>query len=110
MNAHTKVLNYFIQQFATADMIPVAITYKWHRLKANSMRSFIVNTVHDSDITELHPEEHDIYKDITKQSYTTDVYKYFDVVYGHRFYIPLGVEYKSGSNWGYDDALKEKLY
>jgi len=49
----TNVYNYPIQGFATAEIIPIALVCAWHRMK--SLKSFIVNTVHDSVIAEVHP-------------------------------------------------------
>ena len=110
VNDNTKVRNLPVQQFATADVIPVAITYKWHRMKANKMESFMVNTVHDSDITELHPEEVDLHNEITKQAYLSDVYFYMDRVYNYRFSLPMGVEIKAGTHWGEENGIKEILF
>lgn len=107
---NTKVRNLPVQQFATADVIPVAITYAWHRMKAANMQSFMVNTVHDSTITELHPEEVDQYIEITKQAFLQDVYFYFDRVYNYQFSCPLGVEIKAGDNWGDENGIKEVLF
>jgi len=74
------------------------------------MLSFIVNTIHDSDISEVHPDEIELYKDITKQSYIHDVYNYMYKVYNYKFDCPLGVEWKGGTNWGLDNIVEEELY
>lgn len=107
---NTKVRNLPVQQFATADIIPVAMTYMWHLMKANNMKSFMVNTIHDSTITELHPDEVNLYQDITRLSFLDSVYYYFDKVYNYRFDCPLGVEIKAGTHWTEDDGIKEVLY
>lgn len=102
----TNICNYPVQSLATADIIPIAIVYMWHRLHIANLESFIVNTVHDSIILERHPEEKEAVRAIGKQSFTYDVYKYLDIVYNIKWNIPLGIGTKSGKNWGDGKEVK----
>ena len=95
----TQICNYPIQSFATAEIIPIAIVYTWHLMKAANMRSFLVNTVHDSVIAESPPEEREQLDRIFIESFTTRVYTYLEEVYGYTFKVALGVGIKRGSHW-----------
>jgi len=75
-------------------------------MRAAKMESFLVNTVHDSSIGEVHPDEKELYSDISVQSYTDDVYNYLHNVYKIDFDVPLGVEVKIGSHWGQGEEYK----
>lgn len=94
----TNICNYPVQHFATAEIIPIAICYLWQLMRP--LESFMVNTVHDSVISELHPDEQGEYKERAKYSFTTLVYHYLKEVYDVEFNVPLGVGVKIGHNWG----------
>lgn len=94
----TTIMNYSIQSFATAEIIPIAIVYLWHLMR--DMESFINNTIHDSAITELHPDEEDEFKECALHAFTTLVYYYLKQVYDVEFNVPLGLGVKIGENWG----------
>ncbi len=96
-----------IQSTATADIIPIAITYLWHEMKARGMKSFIINTVHDSSITEVYPPERELYEKLVVQCYTHRVYKYLKDMYGLDWTTPLGVGIKTGKYWG--DGEEQKI-
>ena len=64
------------------------------------LKSFIVNTVHDSIISELAPGEEAEWTRIIKAAYTTCVYDYLRRMYGYDFRAPLGVSYNIGAYWG----------
>ncbi|MEE8598399.1 MAG: DNA polymerase, partial [Dehalococcoidales bacterium] len=94
----TNIMNYPIQSFATAEIIPIAIVYLWHLMR--EMESFMNNTVHDSTVTELHPDEEEEFKECALHAFTTLVYYYLYEVYGVEFNVPLGLGVKIGDNWG----------
>lgn len=102
LNVKTAVYNYPVQALATAEIIPIAIVYFWHRLKEAGLDEFcyIVNTVHDSIVCEIHPDHVDEIVEIAKQAFTLDVYNYLSVVYGMEFNVPLGIGVKVGTHWG----------
>ena len=100
----TNIKNYPVQHFATAEIIPIAIVYQWHLMKA--MESFLVNTVHDSVISELHPDEHEEFRLVSKHSFTYLCYHYLKEVYDVEFNVPLGIGVKIGDNWGCGHELK----
>jgi DNA polymerase I-like protein with 3'-5' exonuclease and polymerase domains len=79
----------------------------WYRLRSLEARSFIVNTVHDSIVAEIHPDEQDMWRSVIQAAFTTDVYLYLEKVYNFKFSLPLGVGYNIGERWGDGE---EKLY
>lgn len=100
----TSIYNYPVQAFATAEIIPVALVCAWHRMK--NWQSFLVNTVHDSIIAELHPEETKAWHELSKQCLIEDSYKIISALYGTRFTVPLGAGVMIGKNWA-DQQAKE---
>lgn len=100
----TNICNYPVQHFATAEIIPIAVVYLWHLMR--EMESFLVNTIHDSAIAELHPDEVEMFKEYSMYAFTHLVYYYLAVVYGVEFNCPLGVGVKVGRNWGKGDEVK----
>lgn len=100
----TNIKNYPVQHFATAEIIPIAVAYMWHAMK--TMESFLVNTIHDSVIAELHPDEHQQFTDYSLHAFTTLVYHYLQAVYGVEFNVPLGIGVKIGEHWGTGSEVK----
>lgn len=96
----TSIYNYPVQSFATAEIIPIALVYCWHRMRSHKLRSFLVNTIHDSIIGEIHPDETGAFTEIARQSLTSDCFVYLQRVYNVAFTVPLGCETKIGSHWG----------
>jgi len=104
----TAISNYPIQYFATGEIIPVAVTYLWHRLRSHGARTYLVNTIHDSAIAEVHPEERELFKELSVQSFTHDVYNYLRDVYGIDFNVTLDAEVKIKPNWSDNDTWRNK--
>jgi DNA polymerase I-like protein with 3'-5' exonuclease and polymerase domains len=100
VNVTASVYNYPVQSLATAEIIPIAVVYLWHRLRHLEDKVMLVNTVHDSVVAELHPGAADEFREIVKLAFTDDVYRYLRRVYGMDFDVPLGSECKIGTHWG----------
>jgi len=103
----TNIYNYPIQGFATAEIIPIALVCAWHRMA--NIKSFLVNTVHDSIIAELHPDEVGVWHEIAKQCFITDTYDVLRKLYGISLTIPLGVGVLVGSHWSNDTAKASEV-
>jgi len=87
-----------VQSFATADIVPICLIYIDKMLEANKMQSCIVNTVHDSVVLDIHPDETDkVLKiiDRTNDRLISIVNKKWNI----DFNIPLLLEAKIGPNW-----------
>ncbi len=102
----SSICNYPVQSLATADIIPIALVYMWHRMKEHNVTSFIVNTIHDSIIMEVHPDEQEIIHDLGVDSFTYSVYNYLSSVYGIEFNVPLGIGSKFSEFWSEGEETK----
>lgn len=102
VNVTTAVSNYPVQYLATAEIIPIAVVYLWHRIHDNGLqdRVKLVNTVHDSVPMEVAPDTGEQLKPLIKQSFTHDVYNFLSKVYGLDMQVPLGVGLKYGEFLG----------
>lgn len=112
INVTTAVCNYPVQCLATAEIIPIALVYLWHRIGAEGLDEYMrmVNTVHDSAPTEVHPDYVPQFTELAKQSFTRDVYNYLEKVYKLDFTVPLGVGMKVGDHLGEGDELKWNIW
>jgi DNA polymerase I-like protein with 3'-5' exonuclease and polymerase domains len=102
----TSICNYPVQAFATAEIIPAALVWFWHRLKRSGLRMFITNTVHDSIVVELPPEEVEEFHKLSKQALINDVYFMMESLYGVKLVVPLGAGVTTGTHWGSKDETK----
>ncbi len=103
VNVESAVDNYPVQALATAEIVPIAVVYLWHRIGDEGLDEFIriVNLVHDSSPAEVHPDHTEDLKRLAKQAYTHDVYNYLSKVYELEFdRVPLGIGLKIGEHWG----------
>jgi len=100
VEGNTNVRNYPIQYLATAEIVPIALVYAWHVMKAAKMKSFIINTIHDSIIAEISPDEIALFEGIMKDSLEKFPVTYLKSLYGIDFNVPLGADIKSGTHWG----------
>lgn len=100
-----SICNYPVQNLATAEIIPIALVAIWHILKRKEMQAFLVNTVHDSVISECPPEEREELYEISKWAFLWWVYEFLDVCYDLQFNVPLGVGYQAGPKWSSGDSV-----
>jgi len=94
----TQIKNYPVQSFATADIVPISLIYIDKLMGINQMQSCIVNTVHDSIVIDVHPNETEkVIKVInrTNEILTSLVNKKWNI----DFNVPLLLEAKIGPNW-----------
>ena len=113
LNVKNSVYNYPVQALATAEIIPVALVYMWHRIKDEGLddRIVVVNTVHDSVICELAPDAVEDYERISIQAFTHDVYRYLEDVYLMKFdFVPLGVGITTGTHWSEGEEKAYNVY
>lgn len=92
----TQIKNYPVQSFATADIVPIALMHIENLLK--DMKSCIVNTVHDSIVIDVHPEEENqvVYIiDKTNKELPSLIQSRWNI----DFNVPLLLEAKIGPNW-----------
>lgn len=103
----TNIYNYPVQGLATAEIIPIGLVCAWHRMK--DMRSFLVNTVHDSIIGEIHPEETELWHEVAKQCLINDCYMILDKLYDLQLTVPLGTGVMIGRRWADVEAKNSEV-
>ena len=94
----TQIKNYPVQSFATADIVPLILDSIYKRLKWWKYKSCVVNTVHDSIVIDVHPEEIQGVLAIIKQvnqDMTAVINTHFDIDLN----VPLLLESIIGNNW-----------
>jgi len=94
----TQIKNYPVQGFATADIVPLACINIYKLMKEKNVKSLLVNTVHDSIVADVHPDEKYIMGKIFEQG-TADVIPALKEYYKIDFNVPLDTEIKIGYNW-----------
>lgn len=94
----TEVSNYPIQSFCGAELTPIGLIYLWYFMRG--MQSFLVNTVHDSVVAELHPDEVEEWYRLCREAFTVFRVEYLKKVYKLNYDFPLGIAYSAASHWG----------
>ena len=92
----TMIKNYPVQGFATADIVPMVLVEIYKRL--DGMQSVVVNSVHDSIVIDIHPEEEkkvlEVIDNVQKQ-----LHNMIKARWNIEFNVPLLLEAKLGPNW-----------
>ena len=92
----TQIKNYPVQSFATADIVPIALLHIDKLL--DGMQSCVVNTVHDSIVIDVHPDEENRVIDVIQQT-NEELPHLIAIRWGLAFNVPLELEAKIGPNW-----------
>ena len=94
----TQIKNYPVQSLATADIVPLVLLNFQEELDRAGLQSLIVNTVHDSIVIDIHPDEMDQVMAClrnTKQSIAPSILK----TWGFDMNVPMELDAKVGPNW-----------
>jgi len=94
----TNICNYPVQGFATADLLPIALVSLQKSVEDAKLESVICNTVHDSIVMDVHPEEKEICIDLMKHAMLSLPFE-TSRRYGITYDMPVGIEIKIGKNW-----------
>ena len=94
----TQIKNFPVQSFATADIVPISLIYIDKLLEANKLQSCIVNTVHDSIVIDVHPNEVDMVLKVIDTA-NRNLLKIVNKKWQLDFNVPLLLEAKIGPNW-----------
>jgi DNA polymerase-1 len=92
----TQIKNYPVQGFATADIVPLTLI-KIHK-ELQPYKSCIVNTVHDSIVIDVHPNEEKEIIQLIKRI-NTQLKDLIKDKWCVNFNVPLLLESKIGDNW-----------
>ena len=94
----TQIKNFPVQSFATADIVPISLIYIDKVLGINQMQSCIVNTVHDSIVIDVHPNEKEKVLRVIKAA-NDSLINIVNRKWNIDFNLPLLLEAKIGDNW-----------
>lgn len=94
----TRIKNYPVQGFATGDIVPAVLVEIERRMRARNMLSLLVNTVHDSIVLDVHPDEEQACVDLIAEV-NADIHNIIFDRFGIVFNVPLLLEAKMGPNW-----------
>ena len=92
----TQIKNFPVQSFATADIVP--LTLMSIEKKLADKESCIVNTVHDSIVIDVHPDELDDIIGVINDT-NNNLKNIIDKQFNLDFNVPLLLEAKIGDNW-----------
>ena len=92
----TNVVNYPVQSFATADIVPLACIRALRRW--GDLRSRLILTVHDSIVVDVHPEEIDDVKKVLKDA-MLGVKDDLKTRFNYEPVLPLDIEIEMGPDW-----------
>jgi DNA polymerase I-like protein with 3'-5' exonuclease and polymerase domains len=92
----TQIKNYPVQSFATADIVPLVLIKISEKLE--NMQSCIVNSVHDSIVIDIHPDEKEAVLKVM-QNVNKNLKNIVDNHFNIDFNVPLLLESKIGYNW-----------
>lgn len=100
----STLVNYPVQSFATADIVPCGIISVWNELRRRNAKSQLVLTVHDSLVLDIHPGEEYLAELVS--GLLSDVGKELKRRYDYDLKMPLAVEAKWGPNWLDTEVVK----
>ena len=92
----TMIKNYPVQGFATGDVVPVVLN-RLHEL-LQPLHSCVVNSVHDSMVVDVHPDETNRVLHII-ELLNNGINDLVEEKYGVKMNVPLLLEAKIGPNW-----------
>ena len=92
----TQIKNYPVQSFATADIVPLVLMHM--EKKFDRLKSCIVNSVHDSVVLDVHPEEIKQVIYLIKEI-NNELKQLIESHFAIKFDVPLLLEAKIGDNW-----------
>ena len=92
----TQIKNYPVQSFATADIVPLVLMHIDKQL--DNIQSCVVNTVHDSIVIDVHPNERVMVLNIIRNTNETLI-NLINLTFKIDFNVPLLLEAKIGDNW-----------
>ena len=94
----TAIKNYPVQGFATADLLPIALIKLKNLLTERNLKTIICNTVHDSIVLDVYPEEEEKAIKTLKEAMMC-LSSECERRYGFKYTMPIGIELKLGDDW-----------
>lgn len=98
ISVHTQAVNYPIQSFATADLVPLSCIRALRKFKELGLKSKLILTVHDSICVDLYTPELEQVKEVLTWA-MKGVTEEAEERWGYSFALPLDIEISGGPNW-----------
>jgi DNA polymerase-1 len=95
----TKIKNYPVQSFATADIMPLAMVMIFKRMRERELKSQIICQVHDSLVYDLIETEAEEIADLTISTFK-ELPSLMKRTWGINFNVPLTGDFEVGPNYG----------
>lgn len=93
----TAVVNYPVQGFATADLVPLACIRALRLFRHYGLQSKLILTVHDSIVVDVFPGELDMVCAVVSEA--MDIISEAKRRFDYDFALPLAIEIEAGPNW-----------
>lgn len=105
----TAVVNYPVQSFATADIVPLSCVRTLRKFQEKNLKSKIILTVHDSIVVDCHPEEFDEVINILVWA-MSHIEEEMIERFNYKPLLPLDIEISYGKDWLNNQELALDLY
>lgn len=94
----TQIVNYPVQSFATADIVPLACIRALSKFRELGLRSKLILTVHDSIVVDCHPDELRVVSEALSWA-MMGVADELQQRFKYTPSLPLNIEIEHGRNW-----------
>ena len=94
----TNIVNYPVQGFATADIVPLACIRALRKFRQMKLQSLLIVTVHDSIVVDVYPGELPQVQEALSWA-MQGVHEEIEVRWGYKLTIPLAIEMEAGESW-----------
>lgn len=94
----TRIVNYPVQGFATADIVPLACIRALRLFRKHNVRSKLIITVHDSIVVDCHPDEVTLIANILTEA-MTNVHFEMKERWDYTTVLPFKIEILCGETW-----------
>ena len=95
VNQTTQIVNYPVQGFATADVVPCGVIAVYRLFKKHGLRSLLILTVHDDLWVDVYPGERDIVIQLLREGLLS-IDKMFKEFCNIRMEFPLEISMQEG--------------
>lgn len=98
ISQRTQIVNWPVQGFATADIVPCAFVAVFWEMQKAGVKSLLFNEVHDNLVADTYPGEQQQLAELMHNT-MIDVKSVVLERFGYEIQMPLAVEVKQGPNW-----------
>jgi DNA polymerase I-like protein with 3'-5' exonuclease and polymerase domains len=106
----TAIVNYPVQSFATADIVPLACVRALRLFMEEKLHSKIILTVHDSIVVDCYPNEQDRVFHLLYEAMSSGIADDIKNRFGYELCMPLDIEIVCGPNWMETSEVDASIY